>query len=238
MLNFSVKTITGIKKAMTKTMTESLSIPFFVFSDEIDASKLIKLRKEMKASNPKLTLLPFFIKACSIAMTEYPIVNSQVDNDLDVDGFIQRYVIKHDHNFSIAIDSPDGLTVPNIKQCQTKSILKINDELKDLQTRASSGKLTATDFADATFSISSVGNIGGRYFVPTILRPQTAIIAIGKAHTYAKYREEEGDFVPAEAITFSISADHRVLDGATVARFATRMKQLIENPNLMLLNMH
>lgn len=73
---------------MTKTMTESLSIPFFTFSDEIDASHLIKLRKEMKNIYPKLTMLPFFIKACSIAMTEYPIVNSQVDNDLDVDGFI------------------------------------------------------------------------------------------------------------------------------------------------------
>lgn len=74
--------------------------------------------------------------------------------------------------------------------------------------------------------------------MPTILRPQVAIIAIGKAHTYAKYREEHDDFRPAQAINFSISADHRVLDGATVARFATRMKQLIENPNLMLLNMH
>jgi 2-oxoisovalerate dehydrogenase E2 component (dihydrolipoyl transacylase) len=77
-----------MKKAMTKTMTESLSIPFFTFSDEIDATNLIKLRKEMKSAHPKLTMLPFFIKACSIAMTEYPIVNSQIDNDLDADGFI------------------------------------------------------------------------------------------------------------------------------------------------------
>lgn len=112
-----------MKKAMTKTMTESLSIPFFTFSDEIDATKLIKLRKEMKSAHPKLTMLPFFIKACSIAMTEYPIVNSQVDNDLDEQGFIQRFVIKKDHNFSVAIDSKDGLTVPNIKAVQGKSIL-------------------------------------------------------------------------------------------------------------------
>ncbi len=119
----SVKQITGMKKAMTKTMTESLSIPFFTFSDEIDATKLIKLRKDMKAAHPKLTMLPFFIKACSIAMTEYPVVNSQVDNDLDADGFIQRFVIKKDHNFSIAIDGKDGLTVPNIKAVQNKSII-------------------------------------------------------------------------------------------------------------------
>jgi 2-oxoisovalerate dehydrogenase E2 component (dihydrolipoyl transacylase) len=110
-----IKQITGMKKAMTKTMTESLSIPFFTFSDEIDATQLLKLRKEMKSVHPKLTILPFFVKACSIAMTEYPIINSQVDNDLDSDGFIQRFVIKKNHNFSVAIDSKDGLTVPNIK---------------------------------------------------------------------------------------------------------------------------
>lgn len=219
-------------------MTESLTIPFFTLSDEIDATKLIKLRKDMKAAHPKLTLLPFFIKACSIAMTEYPIVNSQVDNDLDAEGFIQRFVIKKDHNFSVAIDSKDGLTVPNIKAVQTKSILQIDADLKVLIEKAAKGGLTSADFADSTFSVSSVGNIGGRYFVPTILRPQVAIIAIGKSHTIAKWHETQGVFLPAEAINFSISADHRILDGATVAKFSQRMKQLIENPNLMLLSMH
>jgi len=91
---FRVKKITGINKAMVKTMTESLSIPFFTFSDEMDGTQLIKLRSEMKAVHPKITMLPFFIKACSIAMTEYPQVNAMVDNELDKDGFIQRYVIK------------------------------------------------------------------------------------------------------------------------------------------------
>lgn len=156
---------------MTKTMTESLSIPFFVFSDGIDATHLIKLRNEMKAVHPKLTMLPFFIKACSISMTEYSIVNSLVENELDSDGFIQRYVIKKDHNFAIAIDSKDGLTVPNIKQIQNKSILQIDQEIKALAEKAANGGLTAGDFANSTFSVSSVGNIGGRYFVPTILRP-------------------------------------------------------------------
>jgi len=88
-------------------------------------------------------------------------------------------VLKHDQNYSVAIDSPDGLTVPNIKQVQNKSILQINEALKDLSTRATNGGLTKADFDDGTFSVSSVGNIGGRYFVPTILRPQGAIIAIG-----------------------------------------------------------
>jgi len=168
-----------MKKAMTKTMTESLSIPFFTFSDEIDATALIALRKEMKKVHTNLTMLPFFIKAISIAMTEYPLMNSHIDNDLDSEGFIQRYVVKHNHNYSVAIDSPDGLTVPNIKGIQDLSILGINTALKDLTVRASNGGLTKADFDDGTFSVSSVGNIGGRYFVPTILRPQAAIIAIG-----------------------------------------------------------
>ena len=105
-----------MKKAMTKTMTESLTIPAFTFSDEINATALIALRKEMKKVHPTLSILPFFIKACSIAMLEYPLINSHIDNDWDENGYIQRYVIKKDHNFSIAIDSKEGLTVPNIKQ--------------------------------------------------------------------------------------------------------------------------
>lgn len=104
-----------MKKAMTKTMTEALSIPAFTLSDSMDATALMALRKEMKKVHTNLTMLPFFIKACSIAMSEFPVMNSHIDNDLDADGYIQRYVIKKNHNFSIAIDSPDGLTVPNMK---------------------------------------------------------------------------------------------------------------------------
>ena len=104
-----------MKKAMTKTMTEALTIPAFTFSDEMDATALMALRKEMKKVHTNLTMLPFFIKACSIAMLEFPEINSHIDNDYDAEGYIQRYVVKHNHNFSIAIDSPDGLTVPNIK---------------------------------------------------------------------------------------------------------------------------
>jgi len=238
----TVKKITGMKKAMTKTMTEALTIPSFTFSDEMDATALTLLRKEMKKVHPNLSILPFFIKACSIAMSEYPVMNTHIDNELDGEGYIQRYVLKHDHNYSVAIDSQDGLTVPNIKAVQTKSILQINSDLKSLQERASNGGLTKSDFDDGTFSVSSVGNIGGRYFVPTILRPQAAIIAIGQAHRVAKLiddetREDGYRLQKADMINFSISADHRVIDGATCARFGSRFKQLIENPNLMMLNM-
>ena len=248
-----VRKLTGMKKAMTKTMTESRSIPFFMFSDEIEVTQLLILRQALKNQHKNLTLLPFFVKAASIAMTEYPIMNSNFNPETDEDGYIKEYVIKKDQNFSIAIDSKDGLTVPNIKRIQDKSILQINQEIIGMRERSDQGKLTAADFEGATFSISSVGNIGGTYFVPTILRPQVAIMAIGKARKIAKYVEdstkEDGyKFIPADTVSapelsstlqinISISADHRILDGATVARFSARMKELIENPNVMLISM-
>ena len=104
-----------MKKAMTKTMTQALSVPTFTFSDDMDSTTLMSLRKEMKQVVPDLTLLPFFIKALSLAMNEFPEVNSVVNPEIDSEGYIKEYVIKKDHNFSVAIDSPDGLTTPNIK---------------------------------------------------------------------------------------------------------------------------
>lgn len=227
---------------MTKTMTESLSIPSFTFSDEINATNLLKLRQELKAAGQKVTVLPFFIKALSLAMLEFPEINSHIDNEVDSEGYIQRYVIKKDHNFSIAIDSPDGLLVPAMKRVQDKSIIEISNELKSMQEKAVSGGFTHADYMDATFSVSSVGNIGGKYFVPTILRPQAAIIALGKAYKTAKFVEDNSKpegfrWEPQDSINFSISADHRILDGATVARFSMRMKDMIESPNSMLLSM-
>ena len=122
-LTESVKKITGMKKAMAKTMTQSNSIPFFSYMDEIDCSDLLKLRRDLKKTYPELSILPFFIKAVSLSMLENPIVNCHINPELDSEGLIKEYVIKKDHNFSIAIDSKDVLTVPAIKKNQEKSIL-------------------------------------------------------------------------------------------------------------------
>ena len=121
---------------MVKTMTESRSIPFFTFQDELDASNLLNLRQTLKKTYPSLTLLPFFVKAASIAMTQFPIITSPFNPEPDEDGYITEYVIKKDHNFSIAIDSKDGLTVPNIKKIQDRSIVQINEELKKVREKA------------------------------------------------------------------------------------------------------
>lgn len=118
-----VKKISGIKKAMTKTMTQALTIPTFTYSDDIDASKTMAMRKELKAVYPDLTLLPFFIKALSLAMNEYPIINSVVNPEVDGEGYIKEYVIKEHHNFAVAIDSDHGLTTPVLKDIDNMSIL-------------------------------------------------------------------------------------------------------------------
>jgi 2-oxoisovalerate dehydrogenase E2 component (dihydrolipoyl transacylase) len=120
--------------------------------------------------------------------------------------------------------------------------LELNEEIVSLRDKIDTGKLTAADYKDGTFSVSSVGNLGGRYFVPTVLPPQASIVAIGQAHKIAKYHEDSKNpdgyvFKPADVINYSLSADHRIIDGATAARYAISMKKYIENPTLMLLNM-
>jgi 2-oxoisovalerate dehydrogenase E2 component (dihydrolipoyl transacylase) len=224
---------------MTKSMTQSLTVPTFTFQDDMDATQLMKLRAELKQTINNLTFLPFFIKAISLAMQEYPIMNSVVNPDLDANGLIQEYVIKTDHNFAVAIDSEHGLITPNIKQVNRKSILDVNSDLRHLRDRVVNNQLTKEDYEGATFSVSSVGNIGGKYFVPTILSPQTAIIAIGKSYKTPKYMGMNGSehvWEPTDTISFSITADHRILDGATVANFSQLMKKYVENPNLMLIS--
>eukprot|EP00344_Euplotes_crassus_P003080 CAMPEP_0197009946 /NCGR_PEP_ID=MMETSP1380-20130617/52168_1 /TAXON_ID=5936 /ORGANISM="Euplotes crassus, Strain CT5" /LENGTH=415 /DNA_ID=CAMNT_0042431543 /DNA_START=44 /DNA_END=1291 /DNA_ORIENTATION=- len=203
-----VKKIGGITKGMVKTMTESLDIPFFTYQDEYDATQLIKLRKELKKTNEKLTMLPFFIKAISLSMRNSPGMNINVNPETDEDGYIKEYIIKHDHNIAVAIDSPNGLVVPILHKVQNKSILEINENILELRDKAYAGKLTREDYANGTFSVSSVGNLGGTYFVPTILRPQGAIVAIGKATKKPRYLGEvkgAHQWEPIDAINFSFS---------------------------------
>ena len=113
-----------MKKAMTKTMTQALSVPTFTFSDDMNATHLIKLRNEMKTKVPGgISFLPFLIKAMSISMADFPVLNSVVDPELGSDGLIKSYVIKANHNFSVAVDSKEGLTTPIIKNVNHKSIV-------------------------------------------------------------------------------------------------------------------
>jgi len=121
------------------------------------------MKRLLRKDVPGLTILPFFIKAVSLAMFDFPLINSVVDPELDDNGYIKEFVVKNEHNFNIAIDSDEGLLYPVIKNIQEKSILDINGDLRSLISRERNNELTSDDFEGGTFSVSSVGNIGGRY---------------------------------------------------------------------------
>lgn len=154
--------LVGFQKAMTKTMSQAADIPSFLFTDEINVDKLVKLRKDInkiQGNKLKITYMPFLIKAVSLALNEYPTLNSHTNPKKGEDGYIYEYTIKRDHNISVAIDGPDGLVVPNIKRVQDKTIVQIQKELYSLREKTENRKLTNEDLKDGTFTLSNIGNI-------------------------------------------------------------------------------
>jgi len=226
--------IKGITKAMMKTMSEALTIPHFGYCDEIDVGKMVTLRNELKSTAAergiKLSYMPFIIKACSMALTQYPILNSQLDVSKET------ITYKADHNIGLAMDTAQGLLVPNIKRVQDLSVFEIASELNRIHALGLAGKLGGAELNGGTFALSNIGSIGGTYAKPVILPPQVAIGALGKVQTLPRF-DAAGQVVKAEVINVSWSADHRVLDGATVARFSNLMKDYIEHPAKMVLDL-
>jgi 2-oxoisovalerate dehydrogenase E2 component (dihydrolipoyl transacylase) len=157
-LQDKVVKIEGFRKAMVKTMTQSTKIPSFLYTDELNVDKLVRLRKEMNKIDTKLKLsyMPFFIKAISYALLQYPDLNSNV-NTTNEEGLLTEYIVKKDHNISIAIDTEHGLIVPNIKRVQDKSIVQIQLELNQLREKAKNQKITSEDYKDGSFTVSNIG---------------------------------------------------------------------------------
>lgn len=225
----------GVPKVMFKSMTESLKIPHFSYSEDIDMTKLVSVRDEIKGEAQsrgiKLTYMPFFIKAASVALHKYPILNSSLDAENE------SIIYKPYHNISIAIHTPMGLVVPNIKNVHEKSILEISSDVMKIHEKGVKGFLTPEDFSDGTFTLSNIGVIGGTYTHPVIMKPQVCIGAIGKINVLPRFGKN-GDIVRAHIMNVSFSADHRIIDGVTISSFVNLWKQYLENPNLFLLDGH
>ena len=236
---------------MAKKMTEASYIPAFNYSDEYNVDRLIKLREELNkqyANEIKFSFMPFIIKAVSNSLKEYPELNSVVSEEKDQNGIMKEYTIKSAHNISIAIDSKNGLVVPNIKNVQEKGVKEIQLELFNLIEKAKIDKLSTEDYSDGTFSISNIGNIGGKQLGPVLLPPQVCIIGISRMiDTIKVVNKNDFDEINSsqfnliqgkqdigivfhKSINFCITADHRVLDGAYVARFSQHLRNQIENP--------
>jgi 2-oxoisovalerate dehydrogenase E2 component (dihydrolipoyl transacylase) len=230
-----IEPIKGIRKAMFAQMTAALSVPSFGFADEVCMDELMALRKVLKPMAaahgvPNFTLMPLLVKATSLALSEHPLLNSQIS----ADG--KQLAYKAAHNIGVAMDTPSGLLVPNIKNVQQRTLLSIALELARLAADAKAGKLQPADLKGGTFTLSNIGNLGGTYTGPVINLPEVAIAGMGKIRPTPRYNAE-GELVKEAVMQISWSGDHRVIDGAAMARFSNSWIGYLETPGTMLLHL-
>lgn len=230
-----VEKVKGIRAAMVKSMTESVrTIPHFTYCDEVDMTNLIALRKKLKdkyaSDDVKLTMMPFFMKAMSLAIKAHPILNSQPNEECTEISYFE------DHNIAMAVDSKHGLLVPNVKACQNKSIMDIAKEVTRLTNAAREGRVNPDDLRAGTITISNIGALGGTVATPIINKPQVAIVALGKVQTLPRFNDK-GEVEARSIMQISWSGDHRVIDGGTIARFSNLWKDYLEDPSDMLIAM-
>ncbi|MDE2389082.1 MAG: dihydrolipoyllysine-residue acetyltransferase [Betaproteobacteria bacterium] len=209
-------------------------IPHVTQFDEADITDLEALRREFndngKENRVKLTLLAFLMKALIAPLKKFPEFNASLDNNSN--GEI-NLVIKHYYHIGFAVDTVNGLVVPIIRDVEQKGIVTIAEELARLSALAREGKLKPADMQGASFTISSLGGIGGTAFTPIINAPEVAILGISKASIKPVYRDDQ--FVPRLMLPLSLSYDHRVIDGATAARFTTHLSEVLTDMRLALL---
>ncbi|KAH6961249.1 2-oxoacid dehydrogenases acyltransferase-domain-containing protein [Fusarium avenaceum] len=240
----AVVPLSSTQLQMFKTMTRSLTIPHFLYADEVDFSNIVETRKRLNraiAKGPlvegqptKLSFLPFIIKAVSQALNQYPMLNARVDVDPKTNK--PCMVHRSQHNIGVAMDTAGGLVVPVIKNVASLSILSIAAELSRLQALASQGKLKPADFQGGTITVSNIGNVGGTYVSPVIVDREVAILGIGRMRTVPAF-DENDNIIKKQVTNFSWSADHRVIDGATMARAAEVVRQIVEEPDLMVMHL-
>lgn len=230
--NTHVEPIRGIKAAMAKQMTNSVfTIPHFSVSEEVTMDKLIELRRQLKPDfekqNIKLSFMPFFIKAMSMALKSFPIINSQVNDECTEVTYFD------DHNIGLAVDSKIGLLVPNIKRVQDLSLFEVAQEVNRIVELAREGKLSNADLKGGTISISNIGVLGGTTATPVINKPESAIVALGKMQRLPRF-DDDDNVVAVNLMNVSWSGDHRIIDGATMVRFNNLWKSYLEDPMKML----
>jgi pyruvate dehydrogenase E2 component (dihydrolipoamide acetyltransferase) len=193
-------------------------IPHVTQNDDADVTDLEAFRKQINGERKdgvKVTMLAFLMKAAVAALKQYPALNSSLDG--------QELVLKHYYNIGFAADTPQGLVVPVIKDADRKGIVEIARESSELAAKARDGKLGPAEMTGATFTISSLGSIGGTYFTPIINAPEVAILGACKAETRPVWDGKQ--FVPRLIQPLSLSYDHRVVDGAQAARFTVAIKE-------------
>lgn len=225
----------GVQAAMAKQMVASVStIPHFTVTDELDMGPLIALRSTLKPAfekeGVKLSFMPLFIKALSLALNDFPVINSRLNDDATELTYLS------DHNIGFAVDSKIGLLVPNIKRVQDLSLLDIAKEMQSLIALARDGKLPSASLKGGSISISNIGVLGGMVATPVINKPEAAIVALGKTQTLPRF-DDKGEVIAQSIMNVSWSGDHRIIDGATMVRFNNLWFDYLTNPSLMLMHL-
>ncbi len=222
----------GLRRAIAVQMRKSKdTAAHFTYVEECDMTEIVALRELAKAQaeqkGAKLTYLPFIIKALVPALREFPYVNASLD---DASGEV---VIKRHYDIGIAVDTPNGLMVVNVRNADLLSLWELAKEIDRLAAAARSGKATRDELTGTTFTITSTGNVGGLLATPIINHPEVAILGVHQIK--AKPAVRDGHIVIRQIANFSMSFDHRVVDGAMGANFLKRVLQTLEDPKRLLL---
>ena len=210
-----------------------LNVPHVTHNDEADITDLDRYRKELDTAakndgNPyRVTLLAFLVKACVAALKEFPEFNSSLSPEKDA------LILKHYYNIGIAVDTPGGLVVPVVTDADRKGIVELSREFMSISAKARDGKLGPSDMAGGTFTISSLGGIGGTSFTPIVNAPEVAILGVVRSKLSPVWNGTE--FTARNMLPLSLSYDHRVIDGALAARFARHLCYLLEDDRRLLL---
>ncbi|MEW6163449.1 MAG: dihydrolipoyllysine-residue acetyltransferase [Pseudomonadota bacterium] len=219
-----VKPLSRIKKISGPNLARNwVMIPAVTYHEDADITDLealrVQLNKENEKAGIKLTMLAFIIKAVVAALKKYPDLNSSLDGE--------NQVFKNYWHIGFAADTPNGLMVPVLKNADQKGVVEIAQETSELAKKAREGKLGPADMQGATFTISSVGGIGGTAFSPIVNAPEVAILGVSKSSMKPQWDPDGKAFVPRLIVPLSLSADHRVIDGALATRFNATLAQLL-----------
>ncbi|WP_416353008.1 dihydrolipoyllysine-residue acetyltransferase [Agrilactobacillus fermenti] len=221
------------RKAIAKAMTTSKhTAPHVTLFDDVEVSKLMTHRKKYKTvaadRGIKLTFLAYVVKALVVMVKEYPDLNASIDDAA------QEIVHKHYFNIGIATNTPHGLYVPNIKDADKKSIFEIAKEISENAQLAQDNKLKPDQMRGGTITISNIGSIGGGWFTPVINYPEVAILGFGRI-AKEPYVTDDGQVAVGSMMKLSLSFDHRLIDGAYAQEAMNRLKQLLADPELLLM---
>jgi pyruvate dehydrogenase E2 component (dihydrolipoamide acetyltransferase) len=221
--------IRGIRRVIAEHMTESRHrAAHYTYVEEVDMSELVTLRdrmaKHVEKQGVRLSYLPFIIKAVVAGLKAYPRLNATVDDARE------ELLVRSGYHIGIATATPEGLIVPVIRNADQKSVVGLSREIQDLAERGRAGTLSRTELTGSTFTITSLGALGGLLATPILNYPEVAILGVHKIQRRPVYRTD-GSIGPADMMNLSISLDHRVVDGFEGAQFVAKVKSYLEDPH-------